>query len=887
MSRTHAMIFKGFLLIVFIVSVALLGSLFPQDAHAIALCSDIDPPSIQIDFAGGQSFTSNGSITVASGTVLDFYVYTRAEPSTANDITYPYQPRSSYTGPAGNYSPPRHYTSNPIDSQSSIVVNIYGDNCVPTSTYGLTTLTITINVPAPVTPAQIHVVSNLNTSWQVHGAETFEWSAGTSANYSTTNFGTYNISVSDIGCYDKAVSPSSINATEGSDSTFTITYTNNGSCNAPPSTNGSCSSTHYNCAAGNLGSTTEDSSFYRWTCNGTNGGSNASCSESKPAPPLTPTDGQCATTHYSCVQGNSVSNNESSAQYTWTCNGINGGSAATCSENKPGGLPPGNSLPIANLDAANCSIIGGWAFDPDVSGQSIDVHIHRDGPAGSSVDAVATTANGDRPDVDAYFGISGNHGFTISTPGVYKDGNAHSGYLYAIGEGGSPDDAIYFGSFNIAAGQCPPPTPPAPTSIASSCNNAGTLGTMTWDLPNGYNLSYARIQDTTTGGMVGLVPEWAADSGGGNPHSISVTTSPGHSYHGWVHTRTSDPSNYSDLVDTYFSCNLPGCTNPAASNYNSSATVDDGSCVVGCTGPASQTCTSGTNACGQTNTGTQTRTCNSSNGSWSAWSACSVSTPANPAGYGNACTGSTSVPNACGMTNAGGSGTIQCNGTCNASNGVTPPNTSCPAPTASSVTYSTPDYCSSGPGGYIAWSYSDPNNSPQASYQVQITDTGNFNSPMYDSGQVNSSSKVFSIPAGTLAFNTTYKARVRIWNSYTAVSSWSSSTSSWKTPAYSYPNVSPPYQFTWPTSPKPQQSQSLQFTDHTVFGGGNSNSRQWSWNFGDGGTSTQQNPTHTYATNGNYTIQETVTDAANQSCTYSQNVSVQKPVPVIKEVAPR
>ena len=32
----------------------------------------------------------------------------------------------------------------------------------------------------------------------------------------------------------------------------------------------------------------------------------------------------------------------------------------------------------------------------------------------------------------------------------------------------------------------------------------------------------------------------------------------------------------------------------------------------------------------------------------------------------------------------------------------------------------------------------------------------------------------------------------------------------------------------------------------------------WSWDFGDGGTSTAQNPTHTYATPGTYSVTLTV-----------------------------
>lgn len=45
----------------------------------------------------------------------------------------------------------------------------------------------------------------------------------------------------------------------------------------------------------------------------------------------------------------------------------------------------------------------------------------------------------------------------------------------------------------------------------------------------------------------------------------------------------------------------------------------------------------------------------------------------------------------------------------------------------------------------------------------------------------------------------------------------------------------------------------IQFTDTSNF------ATSWSWTFGDGGTSTQQNPSHTYAANGTYTVTLTVT----------------------------
>jgi PKD repeat protein len=51
----------------------------------------------------------------------------------------------------------------------------------------------------------------------------------------------------------------------------------------------------------------------------------------------------------------------------------------------------------------------------------------------------------------------------------------------------------------------------------------------------------------------------------------------------------------------------------------------------------------------------------------------------------------------------------------------------------------------------------------------------------------------------------------------------------------------------------------------------------YSWNFGDGGTSPAQNPSHTYASGGTYTVRLTVTDNRGATNSTSRNVSVTAP----------
>ena len=62
----------------------------------------------------------------------------------------------------------------------------------------------------------------------------------------------------------------------------------------------------------------------------------------------------------------------------------------------------------------------------------------------------------------------------------------------------------------------------------------------------------------------------------------------------------------------------------------------------------------------------------------------------------------------------------------------------------------------------------------------------------------------------------------------------------------------------------------MQFTDYST------NVTSWNWNFGDGGTSTQQNPVHTYSAAGNYTVNLTVSNA-NGTNSKSATINVTTP----------
>ena len=80
-------------------------------------------------------------------------------------------------------------------------------------------------------------------------------------------------------------------------------------------------------------------------------------------------------------------------------------------------------------------------------------------------------------------------------------------------------------------------------------------------------------------------------------------------------------------------------------------------------------------------------------------------------------------------------------------------------------------------------------------------------------------------------------------------------------------NVPPTADFTYTTT-----ELTADFTDQSTDSDGSVVS--WAWDFGDGGTSTAQNPSHTYGAAGTYTVTLTVTDDAGATDTASQDVTV-------------
>ena len=92
------------------------------------------------------------------------------------------------------------------------------------------------------------------------------------------------------------------------------------------------------------------------------------------------------------------------------------------------------STPIGWLDAANAwnnGRVQGWALDAAAPSMSIEVHVYFD--IGTPyVRGYAVPTNVYRGDVNAVYGVGGNHGFDFEIPSVLLDGAQHQVYAFAI-----------------------------------------------------------------------------------------------------------------------------------------------------------------------------------------------------------------------------------------------------------------------------------------------------------------------------------------------------------------------------------------------------------------------------------------------------------------------
>ena len=101
--------------------------------------------------------------------------------------------------------------------------------------------------------------------------------------------------------------------------------------------------------------------------------------------------------------------------------------------------------PYGNHDEATCTLLRGWACDPDNFAGAVDIHFYADAPAWQGGRFIGeTTASVTREAGVA--GVCGNrtraHGFSWPLPGSVKDGQVHRIYAHAINIGGGNNPLI-------------------------------------------------------------------------------------------------------------------------------------------------------------------------------------------------------------------------------------------------------------------------------------------------------------------------------------------------------------------------------------------------------------------------------------------------------------
>lgn len=135
-----------------------------------------------------------------------------------------------------------------------------------------------------------------------------------------------------------------------------------------------------------------------------------------------------------------------------------------------------NRVPAGNHDSVsngNCST-SGWVVDYDALSLSTNLHIYRDGPAGTGTLVGGYAANMPRSDVNQATGATGNHGFNIvfnqstSAEAALFDGQPHTLYAYGI-------DTLNPASNNALLGNSPKTITRTPQTTAGDLNGNGVV----------------------------------------------------------------------------------------------------------------------------------------------------------------------------------------------------------------------------------------------------------------------------------------------------------------------------------------------------------------------------------------------------------------------------
>jgi len=197
-----------------------------------------------------------------------------------------------------------------------------------------------------------------------------------------------------------------------------------------------------------------------------------------------------------------------------------------------------------------------------------------------------------------------------------------------------------------------------------------------------------------------------------------------------------------------------------------------------------------------------------------------------------------------------------------------------------------PDYCTMNPAASFKWDFiSDDGSASQASYRIQISTSSGFSTLVYDSSVVNSASGAFSIPVGILDYNKKYYWRLMVIDNYGTESEWMEGDPI-ITPTQAAPHPAITYT---PKTPIVLQRMSFSSASSYCYSGStkiacsDDPDAAYSWNFGNGETSTLADDTTVFPDKNAYSVSLRIS-SGGLSCSETKVMIVNESLPTWQEV---
>lgn len=211
---------------------------------------------------------------------------------------------------------------------------------------------------------------------------------------------------------------------------------------------------------------------------------------------------------------------------------------------------------------------------------------------------------------------------------------------------------------------------------------------------------------------------------------------------------------------------------------------------------------------------------------------------------------------------------------------------------------------------YFYWNYQNDNGNRQKQFQLQVAENSSYSQPLVDRTVPNLSNPPGTLnqqavkvkltstnPAGPgsdfINYNDTYYWRVKVWEKDPATGGLGSSSGWIEGQAYStFAHPGPYAGFTFaPGAPSPQSRVSFTSSSVCYNVSGPAACQSYGWDFGDSGSSSLQNPAHTYAAAGTFLVKLKVYDATNNYCEAFKTIPVfsasgSNGLPRYKEISP-